>query len=177
MSFNLVTRGDVQGTPLVEMSTADFLRPITTGITANFITARAAARQMIAQGSGVILALNSGSAHGSSMMGGTGPADAATDNYIRNLATEIGPHGVRVLGIWVAGIPETLSPEKLAAVNSAMQLDDAAVQGLITQLDGMRILRRSPRLDEVTELAVFLASDRAGALTGTFTNATGIFVS
>jgi len=41
----------------------------------------------------------------------------------------------------------------------------------------MRILRRSPRLDEVTELAVFLASDRAGALTGTFTNATGIFVS
>jgi len=105
VSFNLVTRGDVQGTPLVEMSTADFLRPITTGITANFITARAAARQMIAQGSGVILALNSGSAHGSSMMGGTGPADAATDNYIRNLATEIGPHGVRVLGIWVAGIP------------------------------------------------------------------------
>jgi len=78
-------------------------------------------------GSGVILALNSGSAHGSPMMGGTGPADPATDNYIRNLATEIGPHGVRVLGIWVAGIPETLSPEKLAAVNSAMQLDDAAV--------------------------------------------------
>jgi NAD(P)-dependent dehydrogenase (short-subunit alcohol dehydrogenase family) len=111
------------------------------------------------------------------MMGGTGPADPATDNYIRNLATEIGPHGVRVLGIWVAGIPETLSPEKLAAVNSAMQLDDAAVQGLITPAGRMRILRRSPRLDEVTELAVFLASDRAGALTGTFTNATGIFVS
>jgi NAD(P)-dependent dehydrogenase (short-subunit alcohol dehydrogenase family) len=177
LSFNLVSRGDVQGTPLVEMSTADFLRPITTGITANFITARAAARQMIAQGSGVILALNSGSAHGSPMMGGTGPADAATDNYIRNLAAEIGPHGVRVLGIWVAGIPETLSPEKLAAVNSALQLDDAAMEGLIGQLDGMRILRRSPRLQEVTELAVFLASDRAGALTGTFTNATGIFVS
>ncbi|MGH2343902.1 MAG: SDR family NAD(P)-dependent oxidoreductase, partial [Chloroflexota bacterium] len=76
VSFNLVTRGDVQGIPLVEMTTADFTRAVTTGITTNFITARAAARQMIKQGRGVILALNSGSAHGSPMMGSTGPADA-----------------------------------------------------------------------------------------------------
>src|SRR5579885_872387 len=50
VSFNLITRGDVQGTPLVEMATADFVRPIVNGITTTFITARAAARQMIAQG-------------------------------------------------------------------------------------------------------------------------------
>ncbi|MGH2388797.1 MAG: SDR family NAD(P)-dependent oxidoreductase, partial [Chloroflexota bacterium] len=116
VSFNLVTRGDVQGIPLVEMTTAAFTRAVTTGITTNFITARAAARQMIKQGRGVILALNSGSAHGSLMMGSTGPADAATDTFIRNLAAEIGPHGVRVVGLWAAGIPETLSPERLAAV-------------------------------------------------------------
>src|SRR5262245_29023051 len=73
VSFNLVTRGDVQGIPLTDMTTADFLRPITTGITANFISARAAARHMIERGSGVILALDSGSAHGSPMLGGTGP--------------------------------------------------------------------------------------------------------
>lgn len=72
VSFNLIARGDVQGIPLAEMTTADFVRPITTGITTTFITARAAARHMVAQGSGVILALNSGSAHGSPMMGGTG---------------------------------------------------------------------------------------------------------
>jgi hypothetical protein len=45
--------------------TADFTRPVTTGITANFITARAAARHMIGQGSGVILALENGSTYGS----------------------------------------------------------------------------------------------------------------
>ena len=45
ISFNLISRGDVQGIPLVEMTTEDFTRPITTGITANFITARAAARR------------------------------------------------------------------------------------------------------------------------------------
>jgi NADP-dependent 3-hydroxy acid dehydrogenase YdfG len=72
VSFNLISRGDVQGIPLADMATADFLRAITTGITTNFITARAAARHMIGQGSGVILALNSGSAHGSPMMAAPG---------------------------------------------------------------------------------------------------------
>jgi NAD(P)-dependent dehydrogenase (short-subunit alcohol dehydrogenase family) len=172
VSFNLITRGDVQGIPLVEMPVEEFTRPITTGITTNFITARAAARHMIEQGSGVILALDSGSAKGSSMMGGTGPADAAIDTFVRNLAAEIGPRGVRVLGIWTAGLPETFSREKLAEVDSKFQ-DDAAVQGLIENLDQMRMTRRSPRLEEVAATAAFLASDNAGAITGTFVNVTG----
>ncbi|MGE5333348.1 MAG: SDR family NAD(P)-dependent oxidoreductase [Nitrososphaerota archaeon] len=178
VSFNLITRGDVQGIPLVEMTTADFTRAITNGITSTFITARAAARQMIRQGSGVVLALNSGSAHGSPMMGSTGPADAAMDTFIRNLAAEVGPHGIRVLGIWTAGVADTLSPEKLAAVNSNMQMDDAAFQGLLSQLDAMRMLRRSPRVAQVADVAAFLASDRAAAITATFVNVTaGIFAS
>jgi NAD(P)-dependent dehydrogenase (short-subunit alcohol dehydrogenase family) len=177
VSFNPITRGDVQGIPLVEMTAEDFTRPITTGITANFITARAAARRMIEQGSGVILALDSGSANGSPMMGGTGPADAATDTFIRNLAAEIGPQGVRVLGIWTAGLPETFSREKLAAVDSAFQAE-AALQGLIESLDQMRMTRRSPRLAEVAATAAFLASDNAAAITGTFVNVTsGTFAS
>src|SRR5829696_2577411 len=178
VSFNLITRGDVQGIPLVEMTAEDFTRPITTGITTNFITARAAVRHMIEQGSGVILALDSGSANGSPMMGGTGPADAATDAFVRNLAAEIGPRGVRVLGIWTAGLPETFSREKLAAVNSNLALDDAAYQGLLDSLDQMRMTRRSPRLDEVAATATFLASDKAGAITGTFVNVpSGMFPS
>ena len=136
VSFNLVSRGDVQGIRLVDMTTADFVRPITTGVTANFITARAA-RRMIEQGSGVILALDSGSAYGSPMMGSTGLADAATDTFIRNLAAEVGPHGVRVLGLWTAGVPETFSKEKLASVNSNLDMDDAAFQGLLDRLAEM----------------------------------------
>jgi NAD(P)-dependent dehydrogenase (short-subunit alcohol dehydrogenase family) len=177
VSFNLISRGDVQGIPLVEMTAEDFTRPITTGITTNFITTRAAARHMIEQGSGVILALDSGSANGSPMMGGTGPADAATDTFVRNLAAEVGPQGVRVVGIWTAGLPETFSREKLAAVDSKFQ-DEAALQGLIESLDQMRMTRRSPRLAEVAATAAFLASDRAGAITGTFVNVTsGMFPS
>jgi NAD(P)-dependent dehydrogenase (short-subunit alcohol dehydrogenase family) len=171
VSFNLITRGDVQGIPLIEMTTDDLLRAVINGLRSNFITARAAAHHMVSQGSGVILALDSGSAHGSPMMGSTGPADAATDTFIRNLAAEIGPHGVRVLGIWTAGLPETFSKEKLAAVDSRFH-DEGAFQGLIEGLDQMRMTRRSPQLAQVAGTAAFLASEKAGAITGTFVNVT-----
>src|SRR5215217_1156691 len=162
---------DVQGIPLIEMTTDDLLHAVNNGLRGNFITARVAARRMVEQGSGVILALDSGSANGSPMMGSTGPADAATDTFIRNLAAEIGPQGVRVVGIWTAGLPETFSQEKLAAVDSKFR-DEAAFQGLIESLDAMRMARRSPRLAEVAAAAAFLASQKAGAITGTFVNVT-----
>ncbi|MET7940223.1 SDR family oxidoreductase [Streptomyces sp. NPDC005302] len=173
ISFNLVTRGDVQGRPLVDLSVEDFVRPVETGIRTTFITARAAARRMARSGSGVVLTLDSGSAHGSPMMGGTGPADAAIDTLVRNLATEQGPHGLRVVGLWAAGVPETLTREKLAAVDSDMNLDDAALQGLLANLAGMRMTRRNPTLAEIAATAAFLASDLAGGITGTFVNVTG----
>jgi len=127
---------------------------------------------MVEQGSGVILALDSGSANGSPMMGGTGPADAATDALVRNLAAEIGPAGVRVVGLWTAGLPEALSPEKIAAHSGQPPMDDAAFQGLLQHLDGMRMTKRSPTLAQLAATAVFLASDQAGAITGTFVNVT-----
>lgn len=176
ISLNLITRGDVQGVALIDMSAEDLLRAVDTGLRGNFITAKIAARHMVERGSGVIIALNSGSAHGSPMMGSTGPADAALDILVRNLAQEIGPRGVRVAGIWAAGVPETLSPEKLGMVNDALG-NEAAFQGVLDQLDNMRMLRRSPSLAQVADATVFLASDAAGALTGTWLNVTGTFTS
>jgi NAD(P)-dependent dehydrogenase (short-subunit alcohol dehydrogenase family) len=171
VSFNLITRGDVQVIPLIEMKKDDLLHAVVNGLRSNFITAQAAARHMVEQGSGVILMLDSGSANGSPMMGSTGPADAATDILVRNLAAEIGPRGVRVVGIWTAGLPETFSKEKIAAVDSRFQ-EDPAFQGLIESLDQMRMTRRSPRLIEVAATATFLASEKAAAITGTFVNVT-----
>jgi NAD(P)-dependent dehydrogenase (short-subunit alcohol dehydrogenase family) len=176
ISINLITRGDVQGIPLVDMRVEDFVKPIVTGATTNFITMRAAARHMVEQGSGVILALDSGSAHGSPMMGGTGSADGAIDTLVRNLAVEVGPSGVRVLGIWTAGLPETLSPEKVGKVSGGQPMSDEAFQGLLQHLDGMRMTKKSPTLAQVASTAAFLASPEAGAITGTFVNVTsGIF--
>ena len=44
VSLNLISRGDVQSRPLVEMSTEDVLRAVVTGLRSSFVTARAAAR-------------------------------------------------------------------------------------------------------------------------------------
>jgi NAD(P)-dependent dehydrogenase (short-subunit alcohol dehydrogenase family) len=170
VSFNLITRGDVQGTPLVQMTTDDLLRAPVNGLRSSFLTARAAARQMITQGSGVILHLNSASGEGAMPgMGSTGPADAATESFMRYLAAEIGPHGVRVCGIWTAGVAETLTKEKLAAVAGENAPDP---QVAIDMIAGMAALRRAPRLADVAEAAAFLASDRAAGITGTMTNVT-----
>jgi NAD(P)-dependent dehydrogenase (short-subunit alcohol dehydrogenase family) len=177
VSFNVVPRGDVQGVPLVEMTTADFTKAISNAALTNFITARAAARRMVEQKSGVILALDSGSAKGTTpMMGSTSGADAVTDSLVGGLAAELGQHGIRVLGIWAGGIPETLTPEKIAAVNANMQLDEPGLQAVLKGLDEMRVLPRSPSLAQIGDLAAFLASDRAGALTGSFINATALFL-
>lgn len=170
VSFNLISRGDVQGRQLVEMSGEDLLRAVVTGLTSSFVTARAAVRHMSRQGSGVILHLNSASGAGAMPgMGSTGPADAATESFMRYLAAEVGPLGVRVCGIWTAGVAETLSRQKLAAIAGEGAPEAGAALAMIA---GMAALRRAPRLADVCEVAAFLASDRAGGITGSMTNVT-----
>ena len=162
VSFNLISRGDVHGKPLLDMALDDFVRPVTTGVTSTFITARAAARHMVARGSGVILSLTSGSARMQGPgMGGTGAADAATESFLRNLAAEVGPAGVRVVGLWTAGVYETFT-------------DPGGMTGedIDRVLGPMTMLRHAPRLAEVAETAAFLASDRASGITGSIVNVT-----
>jgi NAD(P)-dependent dehydrogenase (short-subunit alcohol dehydrogenase family) len=115
VSFNLIPRGDVQGTRLLDLKVDDFLRPTLNGLRANFLTARAAARHMVRRGSGVILMLTSGSGPAWTPpevwpMGGTGPADAATESLMRYLASEVGPRGVRVNCLWTAGVTHDPAP-------------------------------------------------------------------
>src|SRR3984893_13912002 len=156
VSFNLISRGDVQGTPLVEMKTDDLLRAVVNGLQSNFITARAAGRRMIEQGSGVILHLNSASgAAAMPGMGSTGPADAATEAFMRYLAAEVGPRGVRVCGIWTAAVAETLTEEKLSAVGGD---GTPGPQTVLEMIAAMAALRRAPRVAAVAEGAAFLGS-------------------
>ncbi len=169
VSLNLITRGDVQGQPLYTMATDDVMRAVVNGLRGNFLTARAAARRMVEQGSGVILHLNSASGAGAMPgMGSTGPADAATESFMRYMAAELGPHGVRVCGIWTAGVAETLTQGKLTEVGGEGVTPRSAEE----LISSMAALRRTPRLADVGEVATFLASDRAAGITGTMVNVT-----
>lgn len=169
VSFNLISRGDIQGIPLAEMSVDAFTGAVINGLRSSFLTARAAARQMIQQGSGVILSLTSGSSRATSpMMGNTGPADAATETFLRYLAAEVGPSGVRVVGLHTAGVVETLTREGILAVNS----DGPDPETVVQMLSQMTMLRRAPRLAQVADVAAFLASDQASGITSTIVNVT-----
>ncbi|MGH8860400.1 MAG: SDR family NAD(P)-dependent oxidoreductase [Jatrophihabitantaceae bacterium] len=169
VSLNLITSGDVQGVALVDMTSDDLLRAVDNGLRSNFMTARAAARRMTAQGSGVLLHLNSASAAGAMPgMGSTGPADAAIETFYRYLAAEVGPSGVRVCGLWTAGVAETLTRAKISAVSA----EGPGPEQALAMIAGMAALRRTPRLADVADTAAFLASDRAAGITGTMLNVT-----
>ena len=103
-------------------------------------------------------------------MGGTGAADAATESFLRSLAAEAGPSGVRVVGLWTAGVPETFGLEDDA--NSTRMQTDLTPEQIEGIIGPMTMLGRAPALQQVADTAAFLASDRAAGITGTIVNVT-----
>jgi 3-oxoacyl-[acyl-carrier protein] reductase len=153
ISVNVISLGEVFGTPLAEMTLTDYERPVLTATRSSFLTARAAARHMIPRRSGVILAFGGyGRPPTNFSLGGFQVALSAVDALRRQLAAELGAHGVRVLTIQSVGIPETHGSE--------------------TDETPPRMLKRAPTLDDVGNVAAFAASDQAAAITGTAINIT-----
>src|SRR5215510_9791822 len=112
ISFNVVgiPDKDILGVPLVELDVEQFSLPIMSYVTSYFLTARLAARRMIANKSGVIMTVTSLlSRMGVPLVGGYGPAQAAKEALTRSLSAELAPQGIRVVGLRPNGIPETSS--------------------------------------------------------------------
>jgi 3-oxoacyl-[acyl-carrier protein] reductase len=158
VSFNAVGIPVVQGVALTEISVDDFMVPFNGLCLTNFLTATAAARQMAAQGAGVIITLTASSAKETRhQMGGFSLANAAIEAFTRTLAGEFGRSGVRVVGMRANFTPETYP---------GMTAEDLAPLLQNTQLG------RLPRLAELAGTAVYLASDGAGAMSGAMVNLT-----
>jgi len=110
ISFNAVgiPNAKILGVPLVELALEQFSLPITTSATSYFLTARLAARRMVANKSGVIMTVTAThSRTGIPLVGGYGPAQAVKEALTRGLSVELAPHGIRVVGLRPYAMPET----------------------------------------------------------------------
>ena len=105
---------------------------------------------------------------GTRMNGGYGPAMAAKEALTRDLSAELAPHGIRVVGLRPHGIPETGTMQELAGIH-------AGPSGMTWEqfpgyLASTTHTRRVMRLQEVANVAAFMASDKASGMTGTTVN-------
>jgi NAD(P)-dependent dehydrogenase (short-subunit alcohol dehydrogenase family) len=174
ISFNAISlpQTGIQGTPIAELSPEGFDLPLATYPKANFLTARAAARRMIRQGSGVIVTITaSPSRTAVPLMGGMAPAWAAVEALSRGLAAEVAPHGVRVVCLNAAGMPETPQLTEVYGLHAdAYGISRGEFE---TRMASLTLRKRLPTVAEIADVAAFVASDRATVITGTVTNLTG----
>jgi 3-oxoacyl-[acyl-carrier protein] reductase len=171
ISFNVIGLGDTQGAPLVEMKHQRFTLPIETAMRTHFLTSTAAARHMAKKNSGVILALTAQVTRKPyPNVGGFAVAGAVIEAFLRQLAFEVGPQGIRVVCLRSAGSPDTpgvAEVHRLHAQNAGVSLEEFE-----TQIAEKTMLKRLPKLAEVADVAVLMASDRANIITGAITNVT-----
>ena len=174
ISFNAIgiPQQGIQGIPLIELTVDSFALPVITYAKSQFITARAAARRMTSQRSGVILMHTPEPARlGLTLVGGMGPAWAAMEHLSRGLSAELASEGVRSVVLRTTGLPETATIDVVFDLHAKpMGMTREQFQSLA---EGFTHRRQSTRLAELANVAAFVASDRASAMTGTAANLTG----
>lgn len=174
ISFNLISlpQTGIQGTAITDMTPDSFDLPMNTYPKANFLTARAAARRMTGQGSGVILTITaSPSRTAVPLMGGMAPAWAAIESLSRGLAAEVGPSGVRIICLNAAGMPD--SPQLAEVYRLHADAHGISHDAFHARMAERTLRKRLPTIQEIANVAAFAASDRATGMTATIANLTG----
>jgi NAD(P)-dependent dehydrogenase (short-subunit alcohol dehydrogenase family) len=167
LSFNATGVDIVQNIPLVDMTADDFMRPISFMLQTQFLTATAAGNLMRKQGSGVILSLTATPGGiGYPFTGGFAPACAALESFSRNLASELGRYGVRVVNMRSGGSPDS------RVFKEAIENNREEMKGVLRKMEGDTMLKKLPPMADIANLAVFLSSDLAGSITGVTVDAT-----
>jgi 3-oxoacyl-[acyl-carrier protein] reductase len=158
------------GTPAVALAVDQFMTPVETVLRSQFITASAAARQMVNQNSGVIIFLTGSPAkpHGPGTSG-VGAAFGAIENLTRTMAIELGPAAIRVVCMRTAANPDSRTIRDTVDLMAKM-LNITPEQAAAVITEG-RLLNASPHTADTARAVAFLASDRAQMMTGAVLNA------
>ena len=171
VSFNLISVDVKMGSKLTDLSAEEFAEAAFAKTKSYFITGVAAAKIMQKQGSGVILGLTTGLGRIPVPETGIFPVEnGAIETMYKQLAVESGPHGVRVVCLRTGGTPDN-------PVLQTVYEELARVRGITKEAvekEGAQTtsLKRLPRMAEVANAAVLMASDYASAITATPVNAT-----
>lgn len=154
--FNAISNDDVQGLPFNEIDFNDFMRPVIKAVSVHLIIARAVARHMVVRGGGVILVM-AGGREAIPDLGGSHVAWSALSGLCRQLASELGPRGIRVAWLLSPGSP---GPNESGFVETKSGT-------------GGPLLGYLPTYDDVANAAVFASSEWARTMTATEINLTG----
>jgi len=159
VSFNLISVGDVQGTPLAEMDWASFMRPIETAVRSNFLTVNAAVPHIAREGGGAVLFFGgAGDPVRNYPIGGFQVALHAVEAMRRQYASELGAAGIRFVTLRTGGVPESIP----AGGESREELTEMLAAATMTG--------RAATLADVAAVAAFVASDKARTMTAATVN-------
>jgi 3-oxoacyl-[acyl-carrier protein] reductase len=155
----------------VDLPVDQFMVPLDTMVRSRFVTARAAARQMVKQRAGVIIFVT-GSPARPHVPGATaiGTAFGAIENLTQNLAFEVSPFGVRVVCVRTTANIDSRSIQdtmEFMAGRLTITRDQAKAQ-----IANYNFLKVPATVQDTANAAVLVASDRARMITGTVLNAT-----
>lgn len=172
IAFSAIDWGDSQGADLTDHDFETFIRPVQVGLKSWFHVGTAYARHMGENGGGVILGFTANAGRQAfSQMGGFGVACAAVEHFLRHLAVENGPKGVRCCWVRSPGSPDTPGIREVWSIHAkerGMTFDE-----LHMEFAKDTPLRRISSLGQCANAAVLLASDLASSMTATLANTTG----
>ncbi|WPU93435.1 SDR family oxidoreductase [Mucilaginibacter sabulilitoris] len=159
--FNAIGVDVIQNIPLVDLPVDDFVRPVTVTLQTQFLTAAAAGKVMMKQGSGVILSLTATPGGiGYPYTGGFAAACCALECFSCNLASELGVYGVRVVNMRSGGSPDS------RVFKTAIDTQPEVMAPIMQKMKNDTMLKSMPLMADIANLAVFLVSDMAAKITG-----------
>lgn len=90
----------------------------------------------------------------------------------RQLAAELGPHGVRVTCMRPGGMPDSieLGSHARRIWGDAAQRLGTTLEEMLPAVGGGTVLGRPTSVRDLAEVAAFMASERGAGLTGTVAN-------
>lgn len=172
IAFSAIDWGDSQGQAISEMSFQRFILPVERGLKSWFNIGGLMARHMGENGGGVILGFTANAAREAyTEMGGFGIACAAVEHFLRHLAVENGPKGVRCCWVRSPGSPDAPGVREAWLIHARER--GISFEEMHQEVAKDTPLRRISSLSQCADAAVLLASDLASSMTATLVNATG----